>query len=148
MSFNNSAVVNEIVEMAKKAQREQILESISKSQNQPEFDTSDLPALKTFIQNLPESQKYDVLQDPLFADMKSDLEKSTKITAEFNLKTRSNQILTIDSAINTQLTGVLKILAEELPKIILNHVANHVHEQLSMEEVQGHTHNMKKKSSS
>lgn len=147
MSFDIESVKNQIRDLAKKEQQKQILEGIIRSDNQPKFpETDDIDILYNFVSNLPEASKYNILYDPKSTDASTSpaMEKpeNKAILDGLNKKLRQNQLDTINSAKNVEFKGVIKVLIEELPNIVLRHISAHVSEHITVQiqTANMHTH--------
>mgnify|MGYP006985677950 CR=1 FL=1 len=98
------------------------------------------------VSNLPEASKYNILYDPKSTDASTrpamEKPENKAILDGLNKKLRQNQLDTINSAKNVEFKGVIKVLIEELPNIVLRHISAHVSEHITVQiqTANMHTH--------
>lgn len=151
MSFNIKEVQDYIRDLAKKEQQKQLIENIMKSSNQPSFPSSeDMDALYNFVNGLPEEQKYNMLFDSKVSDTETitimQKPENKEALDKLNAKFRKTQLEMIQSAKNIEFKGVIKVLIEELPRILLRHISSNLadHISISTQESLDHTHGITK----
>lgn len=125
-----------LMEQCKDAQKKGMLDTLQVSSNQPDLKAiTDVDALINVLNSLPEELKYNALFDDALDANNKELLKANKPALDgLNTITRNTQLSLVKSLKDVKIVGVLEVLIQQMPKLILQNFLLNVSQVLAVGE--------------